>query len=257
MPFTPAHIAAVLPVTSRPRRWVVPAAWVIGSVVPDLVWFLSGTDAYNLGHSLRGVVTVDLAVGAAMVIAWRLLVLTPTRDVLPRALGEHVPDRGSLRPWEWPAAVFGVVAGALTHVVWDSFTHPGRWGSSHIPLLRDDIGPMPGSRWAQYLSGLIGVAIVAVFLVRYWRRTPGRPVVNRKLSPAMRVAFLVAVLGTPVLLAVLTGVDRMPEGLRIAAAATLRRFSVTFVIMVLLASCVWWLLPRRVRRGPADSAATS
>lgn len=245
MPFTPAHIAAVLPATAKPRRWVVPAAWVVGSVVPDLVWFLFSTDAYNTAHSLRGVVTLDLAVGVVIVVAWRLIVLTPTRDALPAALGEQVPDRGTVRPWEWPAAALGVVAGALTHVVWDSFTHPGRWGSSHIPLLRDDIGPMPGSRWAQYASGVIGVLIVVVYLVRRYHRHTGRPVVDRRLTPALRWVFLVAVLGVPLLLAAITGVHAMPEGIRIAGVAAVRRFSVTLLAMVLLASCLWWLLPRR------------
>ncbi|MFC6715345.1 DUF4184 family protein [Branchiibius cervicis] len=245
MPFTPAHIAAVLPVTARPRRWVVPAAWVVGSVVPDLVWFLFSTDAYNTAHSLRGVVTLDLAVGIVVVVAWRLIVLTPTRDVLPHVLGEHVPARGSLRPCEWPAAAVGVVAGALTHVLWDSFTHPGRWGSSHIPLLRDDIGPLPGSRWAQYASGVFGVLVVAVFLVRRYRRHPGQPVMDRRLPPGLRWVVLAIVVGVPTLVGALAGVHAMPEGLRIATVSSVRHFSVALLATVLLASCLWWLLPRR------------
>lgn len=246
MPFTPAHIAAVLPMTARPRRWVVPAAWVLGSMVPDLVWFLMGTGAYDFAHSLLGVITLDVIVGAVLVAVWRFVVVAPARDVAPAALGERMPDRIGLRPSEWPAVALGVAAGALTHVVWDAFTHPGRWGTTHIAVLRDDVGGLAGYRWAQYVSGVIGLAIVAVFVLSRYRTHPALPVADRRVSPRSRAAMVFAVVAIPLVVAAIAGVLTLPEGLRAALVFAASRFAVALLVTVIVVSAVWWRLPRRV-----------
>lgn len=245
MPFTPAHIAAVLPVTAKPRRWVVPAAWVVGSVVPDLVWFLFSTDAYNTAHSLRGVVTLDLVVGGVLVAVWRCVLLAPVRDVLPAPLGERIPGRVGVRPSEWPLVVLGVAAGALTHVVWDSFTHPGRWGTTHIAPLRDDFGGMAGYRWAQYASGVVGLAIVAAFVLRRYRAQPVLQVLDRRVSPRLRTIIVAAVVIVPLVTAVIAGLLTLPEGPRAALVFAAGRFAVAMLVTLLVISGAWWLLPRR------------
>lgn len=56
--------------------------------------------------------------------------------------------------------------GAASHVLIDEFTHAGRAGATHVAVLAASyLSPLGGSwegyRWAQYLLGAIGLAIVA------------------------------------------------------------------------------------------------
>jgi hypothetical protein len=69
-----------------------------------------------------------------------------------------------------------VVLGAATHVLWDEFTHPRRWGPEHIPALSEQYGGVPLYTWLQDLSGLAGALAIAVWVLLWWRRTPPRPV---------------------------------------------------------------------------------
>jgi hypothetical protein len=70
-----------------------------------------------------------------------------------------------------------VVVGALTHIVWDAFTHEGARGVRLFPLL-DDFGPEVAGhslelyRWLQYGSSLLGLAVVSWALWLWAIRTP-------------------------------------------------------------------------------------
>jgi hypothetical protein len=68
-----------------------------------------------------------------------------------------------------------LVIGAATHVLWDEFTHPRRWGTDHILALAENWGLLPGYRWLQYASGLVGGAVLLVWFARWWRRRQPRP----------------------------------------------------------------------------------
>jgi hypothetical protein len=39
-----------------------------------------------------------------------------------------------------------------THVFWDAFTHPGRWGPVHIEWLRTEHSGLLGLMWLQYVE---------------------------------------------------------------------------------------------------------
>lgn len=67
MPITPAHAVVAIPL----RRLGLPVgALAVGSMVPDVAVFLPRVFPYDLTHSARGVVTVDVAVGLVAVLAW-------------------------------------------------------------------------------------------------------------------------------------------------------------------------------------------
>lgn len=166
MPFTVSHVAAVLPIIGRSER-LPPAALVIGSMTPDYPWFLTRGRTSQLSHSPLGVVTVDLAVGLLAFAVWRLWVQRPARDLVPRPLGERLPQPPGLALRDLPWAALAVVLGALTHLVWDSFTHAGRWGVEVVEWLRTEHLGLPGYKWAQYLSGLLGMVALVVW---GWRR---------------------------------------------------------------------------------------
>jgi len=77
---------------------------------------------------------------------------------------------------------------------WGGTSSPiqGRFGDRHVPLLAEQLGPIAGHEWAQYLSSVAGLVILAVSVLRWWARTPARTPVAEAWRPG-RSTLLVAV----------------------------------------------------------------
>lgn len=186
MPFTLSHAAAVLPALrgdGAGRGRLVPAVLVAGSFAPDMTYYAASVsdEAMAFGdvtHSVAGVFTVDVLTAWALVGLW-LLVREPLVALLPRsrqgrtaALTRCGRPRARVRPatalWWYVSAVLG----ALTHVVWDAFTHHDRWGTSLFPALSRTAGGLPVYLYVQYGSSAVAAVVIAVFLVRALRHAP-------------------------------------------------------------------------------------
>lgn len=179
MPFTPSHVAAILPFRGRGGRGLPLAALAAGSMSPDLPYFQPVADWRFMSpptHSPAGILTWDLLFGIALWLAWRTGA-RPLHDLLPG------PVRLRWRPAGWPpdrrawlTVVPAVLVGAATHVLWDEFTHAGRFGTTWLPAVAADYptpwGPFPGYRLLQYASGTIGLAIVIWIGARQPSRDP-------------------------------------------------------------------------------------
>ncbi|MEV0169803.1 DUF4184 family protein [Streptomyces sp. NPDC050803] len=198
MPFTLSHAAAVLPAvrtdgTGRGR--LVPAVLVAGSFCPDMTYYAASAlpGAMEFGevtHSFPGVFTVDVAVAWALVGLWLLMreplvaLLPRTRQGRPAALLRCGTPRARVRPslllWWYASAALG----ALTHVVWDAFTHLDRWGMRLFPVLGEEIAGSPLYWYLQYGGSAVAAAVIAVFVAVALRRTPVAPPVG---VPALSV----------------------------------------------------------------------
>ncbi|USQ87716.1 DUF4184 family protein [Streptomyces phaeoluteigriseus] len=186
MPFTLSHAAAVLPAvradgTGRGR--LVPAVLVAGSFAPDMTYYAASvlSEAMKFGdvtHSFVGVLTVDVLLAWALVGLW-LLVREPLVALLPRArqgrtavLTRCGASRARVRPstvaWWYVSAVLG----ALTHVVWDAFTHLDRWGMRMFPVLGETIAGSPLYWYLQYGGSAVAAVVIATFVTHALRRTP-------------------------------------------------------------------------------------
>ncbi|MFF8863620.1 DUF4184 family protein [Streptomyces sp. NPDC015139] len=187
MPFTLSHAAAVLPALRRDgsgRAGLVPAVLVAGSFAPDLTYYTAGVlpGAMEFGavtHGFAGVVTVDVLIAWALVGLW-LLVREPLVALLPRARQGRPAavlrcgaPRARVRAATAGRWYGSAVLGALTHVVWDAFTHHDRWGTRLIPAIgRDRPAGLPLFSWLQYGSSVAGAVVIAAVLVRALRRAP-------------------------------------------------------------------------------------
>ncbi|NUR84838.1 MAG: DUF4184 family protein [Nonomuraea sp.] len=156
MPFTPSHIAAVLPFMSR--KWADPWALAIGAMVPDLPIFLPFLPEYGYWHSWLGVVTLDLLAVFVLVGLFHLVFREPLISLLPPGLAARAallaPTRSIV------AVALGGVIGAASHVLWDSFTHSYasiQWGDW---LEVSVFGVIRLFRLLQYTSSVVGLAIV-------------------------------------------------------------------------------------------------
>jgi Domain of unknown function (DUF4184) len=241
VPFTGSHPAAVLPFlrTSLPA-----SALVIGSIAPDVPYYLPVQEMGWETHDPLALVTVDPLIGAVVWLLWHGLLAAPALAVAPagvraRLLG-RVPLglRGRLRPGSLALTVVALVLGAATHVGWDAFTHGGQWGAEHIAALRHPVAGVPAYDWAQLVSSVLGLLVLAWWLCRWWVRTEPGPAPGpapRWVWPAL--AALAVVAGGSAALAA-------PDPLTAVFEGATRAGAVAGVAAVVLA--VGWHLAARV-----------
>jgi len=265
VPFTPSHAAAVLPLFRLARLGIVPSALVIGSMSPDIPYYVPLPVERAQSHSLTGVVTLDLVLGLAVFVAWQGVVATGVVAIGPagvrRRLAPHQP--AGLRHHLGSARGAGLVvvslaAGAVTHLFWDTFTHSGTWGTEQFALLRELYGPRPLYRWLQYASGLAGVAVLAAAAARWWRTTP--PLDDVEPAAGRRLAFgtWLAVLLAGVVAAGIAALDPLTRAAgadwRTAAFFAATRGGAAAAVALLLFAVAWAARARRSAGGAGRRA---
>ncbi|MEM7737240.1 MAG: DUF4184 family protein [Deinococcota bacterium] len=67
MPFTVSHVAAVIPLNKKP---LVLSALIVGSMSPDVLYFVPGVPSLPLAHSLQGLVLFCLPVSFALLLIY-------------------------------------------------------------------------------------------------------------------------------------------------------------------------------------------
>jgi len=222
MPFTVSHIAAILPANRPLRRWGLLSAAMIGTMVPDFGFLFPGHLGRAQTHSALGLLKFCLPVGLVAWMLFQALVKPAWGAVLPdgwrmRLLAEHPSAR--LKTWRvWLYAAGAILAGAVTHLVWDGFTHEDGRGVRMLPFL-EDTGPdiaghaLPLYRWLQHSSSVLGLIVV---LWAAWRWTHATPVVSGHtttptgptvalLPRRERIAWLAAYVLPPLCLLMLAG----------------------------------------------------
>ncbi len=201
MPFTPSHAVVALPFLRTP---LLPAAIAVGAMAPDLPLFLRGTPlTYTMTHSN---VLVATLLALALLALWYGLLRPAVRELSPRWLARRLPPEWDAPgPLAWRAlraerhgAVFtlllalSLLIGVVSHIVWDAFTHAGRWGLHLIPALADTWGPWEGYRWMQHASSVLGLLALAVFAALWVRRRHPDVTFARLLPGFARAALWLA-----------------------------------------------------------------
>ena len=203
MPFTLSHAAAALPFRRTP---LVMSAVVAGTFAPDFEYFLGHHGSF--GHRMPGLVIFDLPLAFAALWLFHHYAKEPLAACLPRGararliLGPKSLSANSL-------SRFGIIAisimiGILTHILWDSFTHPEYWLTRNWQFLSETvIFPGVGRRsWyeaIQYLSSIFGLLVVLLWYLHWYRTTQPVRAENRpRFPPADRIfvasAFAIALI---------------------------------------------------------------
>lgn len=203
MPFTPSHALVALPFVRTP---LVPAAIAIGAMAPDLPLFVRGAGiGYGFTHTYANVVWTGLLAFLLFVI-WRVVLRPAVPELAPLALSRRLPAgwsssglvalRRALGAGEsrWYPVLLAVslLLGVASHILWDSFTHEGRWGVAVLPFLDQRWGPFTGFKWMQYGSGVIGLLIIVVWAALRLRSATPQAVVQRMLPTGVRIAWWIS-----------------------------------------------------------------
>jgi len=258
VPFTFAHPAAALPLLRPLSHYGSLSALVIGSIAPDLAFIVPVEATREQTHGLAGLLLFCLPAGGATYLLFHLLLKTPLVGLFPQQLQEKlaVPAERSLAPWR--AVLVSLLCGAATHLVWDSFTHPGTVVVDALPALQALVMTVGGYhvfgyKILQHASSLAGLAMVALWAAGWMKAAPRGRVPAPALTPIMRRLCLGFVTAGPLLLAFWLGAQRSPA---IGDLAGLRTFAAAFIFTLLPAlaasvtaySFAWRVWARRKRR---------
>jgi hypothetical protein len=202
MPFTISHAAAVLPFTRPLARWRLLSATVIGSMVPDFGFLMPWRPPRVETHSAMALLTFCLPVGLLTFWIFQKLVKAALLEVLPNATYSRwrpsAQAADPANPVAWLVAAFGILAGAVTHLIWDAFTHEGARGVRMIPALDDPYVEIAGHhlvgpRLLQDMSSLVGLVIV-LLIIGFGLRAghPGADNPPRRLRRTERYSWVAA-----------------------------------------------------------------
>ncbi|MGC2210691.1 MAG: DUF4184 family protein [Candidatus Korobacteraceae bacterium] len=256
MPFTLAHPAAALPF--RKTRLVISAV-VVGSMAPDFEYFLRLAPQGRYFHTPSGLFLCTLPVGMAVLWLFHRCARYAVVRLLPTCVQQRLVCRdfpfGNLR--RFGLLALSVMVGALTHVLWDSFTHRRSWIVRHWPLLHQQVlisWPIHRSTFVcivlQHLSGLIGMAMIAIWCLVWLRTTPPAHAVEAPLSRGTKFGILLLLFGLSLGGALLRTALFRPA----SPIADLGVFVVTWIALLwwALVALGWWWRPQRAA-GPLHS----
>jgi hypothetical protein len=205
LPLTVSHPAAAWLVRRVAPRLPLDAL-VLGTMAPDFEYILRLRVYGRFGHTPLGLFLFCLPVGLVACAVFRALVRPTAMRHLPGGLRSPAPRHG------WLASAVAVLAGAVTHVLWDSVTHGSADLAVDSPLLREMVAGVPVYHVLQHVSTLVGAVVIA-FWVRAWVRS--HPAEARRYAPGERKAALRvagAMVAFAALTAMLNGARRLHAG---------------------------------------------
>lgn len=219
MPFTIAHTAAAAPLWRLTGRRLILSAVVVGSVAPDLEYLVHLDTHRTIGHTLPGLFLLCLPASLAVLAVWHRLVKRP----LTALAGSGLLPPVDLRPFPlMPASRFlavcgSVLAGTLTHLLWDSFTHRDGFITTRVGFLMEAVGRPHVYDLINYASSAVGVTLL---LVMWWRATvspkpPARARTTRRPPPlpaGVRVAGVSAIVAVTVAGGIANGLRTALDG---------------------------------------------
>lgn len=253
MPFTIAHPAAVLPLPRILRKWTVPSALVIGSMTPDFAFFLPLGVTRTESHSLAGIFWFCLPIGLASYLTFHLLLKHPLISLLPDWISRRLSHIATTRlpNVSWLAVAISLATGALTHLAWDSFTHPGAPGVEAIPFLRAEVFVIDTYhgyvyKLLQYFSSGFGLLILGIWSFHWLRKAPIGPAPAASMTISSRIKSLIVILALPFTSGLVTAVTYFPNPFTVRGVELLLGmgaisvFSALGLALIVFAS--WWHL---------------
>ena len=199
MPFTLSHPAAVVPI----RRYGILSALVVGSMMPDTLYFLPGLSGHRgYAHSLPGLFFYCLPAGIALLWLYHKLLKKPLIALFPASqhgkLLAASPDFHLLPLRHLVVIVASVIMGAASHLTWDSFTHPNGWIASRFAIFHSFL-PFPRpfhlqvTEALQYSNSVLGLLVLAIYYRRWLKSAQAsHHAAELHLPQAFRVLMLTA-----------------------------------------------------------------
>jgi hypothetical protein len=180
MPFTVSHAAAVLPLHRLCRNHLPLTALMVGSMAPDFGYFFSHEASRLLTHGFAGLFIFALPAGLAVWLFYVAFLEKATITLLSDRWHTRFAHTDAITPQLVARAAVAIVVGAVTHLVWDAFTHRATFVTDAFPVL---LRATPGAYWLPIyhllhaLSSLAGLVFLAGW-ARNLHRLPAKSLIR-------------------------------------------------------------------------------
>ncbi len=185
-------------------RVSVMSALIIGSMAPDIAFLLPIGVMRAESHSLGGLFWYCLPVGLVSYLLFHRLMKQPIIHLLPppvfARLGLYDHSDWSISIRRLVPVLISLLVGAITHLVWDSFTHRGSWAVRNIGWLQIHLFT-GGGFWIylytllQWLCSLLGMGLLYRWIKRWQCTTPLPDSVRiHSLSSSQRWLYIAALI---------------------------------------------------------------
>lgn len=178
MPFTLSHVAAALPL----RRSAIPfSALAIGCMAPDFVYFFDFAPGNQQWHNLPALFTGCLPAGLIMLFLYEYLLKAELIKLFPHWHEVRLAPLAAPKPLTQAStlslAALGILVGAFTHIVWDSFTHGYGWSVSRLTMLQTYLLTVREyeihvHNLLQHLSTFFGAVVLAAYYGAWIEKQP-------------------------------------------------------------------------------------
>lgn len=201
MPWTFSHPAVVFPIKhSFLGKWLSLPAMILGSLSPDLLYSFGLYRLASEAHRIVGWLSIGLPL-CFIIYVIILKLASPLSTVIPFAI-KKTQDR-SIRNICILAISFFI--GALTHIVWDSFTHDTgtmvrSWSFLQFNLTMTDKQEITIYKILQHSGSLLGLLYLSYQYWRYHRKQPKiqQHIDNQKLKKIMGIGVVSALFALPI-----------------------------------------------------------
>ncbi|MBN1876105.1 MAG: DUF4184 family protein [Anaerolineae bacterium] len=254
MPFTFSHPAAAVPFA---RLKLPLSALVIGSMVPDSIYFFRFLPGGQFSHTVSGLFLFDIPIGLIALGVFHIILKYPILSLMPANHQERLiileksNSLGVLQ--QFMRTILSLVLGSLTHIVWDSFTHSNGWSVQRISMLNwlileVPIGSLRMFKVLQHGSTFMGAALLIYWYVKWYRKAPKQSVsFGVGFTSKEKIIIITSISLGAVVWAVIRGIIRMPS---VIDFSSLRQFvgyvTVTSIsalfIEVVIFSIIWHLV---------------
>ena len=173
MPFTFAHPAIVLPLL-RVRK-LSATGLIVGSMTPDFEYFIKMRVNSHFSHTVGGVFYFDLPI--AFVLAWLFLRfvrknLIANLPVFFQCRMQPLLQLNTRTVLFERGILFAVsaVLGALSHILWDGFTHSNTFFVRNLSFYQGSYIPYEGVKYPlwyalQHISTFVGLSILLLYVL--------------------------------------------------------------------------------------------
>ncbi len=173
MPLTFAHPAPAVPLK---KLGLMLSPLIVGSMMPDFEFFLSLSTSKLIGHSILGLFIFCVPLGLITLLIFHKLLKFPLISLLPHSHQEKllpVARQFSFRGFgRMLNIVISLAVGAASHVIVDSFTHPGSMMTTKIlPFLSAPLLTLPQGTVRVYFALQYIISIGGILAMFHWYRS--------------------------------------------------------------------------------------
>lgn len=250
MPLTIVHPIAVYPF----KRWGLPlSALVIGSIAPDLEYLAYLAPVSKVSHTLVGLFLFCLPAGLIFLWIfhriWKQPILSQLLVTQSKVEEIETTDYFSFLPLRrFTTLCIAILLGAMTHLIWDSFTHQYGWMVLHIPALstlvfQNQYGALPLFKLFQHSSTGFGFIILALIALRHrYSFERIKPALRKKTILICSIGVSIALVYSFIRLGLPIDIGFIPHYIGISIVT----FFAVLILEITILSLIWY----RIRKKP-------